>query len=123
MSPTARSLEYLREQGYTADVVERWLQQAFVRKDWGGFGDVLACRPGSPILMVQTTSASNLSARYWKTIALPAAETWLRSGGAIELHGWSLRGPRGKRKLWDVTVKEITLLEVKAQNDTMLCAG
>src|SRR5579863_7876753 len=93
-SPTARSLEMLRKRGYTACVVERYVSQCRQKFDAFGFGDILACFPGERILLVQTTTSSNLAARYTKTINLGAAEVWLKAGGAIELHGWGLKGPR-----------------------------
>src|SRR5690606_37554474 len=43
-SPTARTLAWLREQGWDADVVERWVPGAKVRRDFLGFADILAIR-------------------------------------------------------------------------------
>lgn len=39
-TPTARTLRYLRAQGYAADVTERWIPQARKRRDLWGFCDV-----------------------------------------------------------------------------------
>ena len=50
-SPTARSLELLRELGYTAKVVEHWNQYAKIRQDLFGV-DILALKPGEPVLVV-----------------------------------------------------------------------
>jgi len=113
-------LAYLREQGYAVATVERWLPYGNVRSDAFGFGDLLACKVHERIALVQTTTASNMMARYHKILSLPEAETWLRAGGAIFLHGWAKRGARGKRKLWGVDAREITLLEILAQRDELL---
>ena len=122
-SPTQRSLALLRKDGWTVCIVEKWVPQARKTIDAFGFGDCLACRPGDRISLIQTTSASNIMARYHKILSLPEAEVWLRSGGLIFVHGWAKRGGFGKRKLWSCTVKEITLLEMKAQRDELLQAS
>ena len=111
-SPTRRSLEMLRANGWTVDVTERWIAAIKIRKDWMGFGDLLCCRPGQ-IMLVQTTTASNLMARWHKTVALPGAEAWLQSGGAIELHGWAKRGARGERKLWCCDVRKVSISDLR----------
>ena len=48
MTPTARSLAFLRRCGHSADVVERWIPlRDNVRRDLFGFIDVVAVRRGS----------------------------------------------------------------------------
>jgi|SRR5712664_2965408 len=115
-SPTQRSLKHLREQGWTACVVEKWIPQIKRRKDVFGFGDLLAIRVWDmtlngehtdltvkrEIALVQTTSLNNMAARRDKIMAIPEAAYWKRSGGMILLHGWAKRGPRGQRKTWQV---------------------
>lgn len=106
MSPTARSLKYLRDNGYVAEVVEKTVPRSFVKKDYIGIVDVIACGNGH-ILAVQVTTTGNLNARKLKALAEPRLLTWLESGGSFRLHGWSKRGGRGERKKW--TLKEIEL--------------
>ena len=114
MTPTARSLAYLRAKGFTAGVVERWIAPARRRIDLGGFGDIVCWHPEHGILAVQATSSANASARVWKILALPEAALWLASGGRIVVHGWGRRGLRGKRKLWTLTTeREITLKDFR----------
>ncbi len=103
MTPTARSLEVLRELGYFADVVERWIQAARVRKDWGGFGDILAAHASQGILLVQSCAAASAAARETKARACPALEVWKAAGGRAEVWAWSKKGPRGGRKLWTLS--------------------
>ena len=118
MTPTARSLAYLRAQGYHAYVVERWIPQARVRKDVAGFMDILAWSvdhgPDQPAitLAVQATTGANLSARQRKiecgglTVSeYEAFEGWKACGHKVCIHGWAKQGARGKRKLW--TLREV----------------
>jgi hypothetical protein len=127
-SPTARSLEVLRQRGYLADVVERRLAGTFVTKDLFGFIDVLAMQPGQwtidpdaavalkegrfipqpGLLAVQTTTVANQASRIKKILAEPRARAWLDCGCRIMVHGWALKGARGKRKLWVLTETAIT---------------
>jgi hypothetical protein len=92
MTPTALSLQLLRREGFMADVVERLLPHARVRKDLFGFGDVLAVMPGEALLAVQATSGSNVAARLAKAKALPALRIWL--GHRFGVWGWQLRSGR-----------------------------
>ena len=73
-SPTTRSLELLRELGYTAKVVEHWDPYAKIRQDLFGM-DILALKPVEPVLVVQATTGSNHAARArsWTEQALPAS--------------------------------------------------
>lgn len=114
MSPTARSLAYLRAKGFTAGIVERWIAPARRRIDLGGFGDIVAWRTDSGILAVQSTSSPNVSSRYWKITNSKEAALWLAAGGRIVIHGWGRRGKQGKRKLWTLTTeREITLADFR----------
>ncbi len=107
-SPTARTLALLRRRGYTADVVERFVAGAGergqgIRRDWGHFGDVLACHAGRrEIVLVQSTTLPNVAARLAKARGRPELALWLRAGGRFEVHGWARR--RGR---WLVKVVEV----------------
>jgi hypothetical protein len=82
-----------------------------ITKDAFGFGDLLAALPnqfsGSSIALVQVTSTGNINARREKIKAEPLAAKWKQAGGAILLHGWAKRGPRGKRKVWTLREEEL----------------
>ena len=100
-SPTQRSLEKLRKEGWTCAITERWNAYAKLRQDLFGFIDVLAFR-GNEVLAVQTTSGSNVSARLDKIHGLQSASLWLESPNRkIVIHGWAKRGGRGEVKHWD----------------------
>lgn len=114
MSPTQRSLALMRKTCSLVEICERWNPFAKVRKDLYGFVDVLCCR-GDEIIAVQTTSGSNVSARFEKLRYLPAVVHWLSSPTRkIEIHGWAVRGAIGKRKLWTCRTVELALSETNA---------
>lgn len=108
LTPTQRSLAWLREQGYLCEVVEHWNAHARVRKDLFGFVDILAIDSDARLTMaVQTTSGSNMAARVAKIRANPNLATVLAAGWKIEVHGWrKIIGEQG-RKIWQVRVEVI----------------
>lgn len=106
MTPTQRSLKKLRDEGFECDVVEKWIPFARIRKDLFGFADILAYNQYRTIF-VQTTTASNASARVKKIRSLPVHAIWLGSNREIHVHSWAKRGGRGKRKTWDCVVVPI----------------
>jgi hypothetical protein len=122
MTPTARSLQYFRKLKIPCCRVEQRLPipGKFVTKDAFGFGDLLVMgyvRYGdvvgpkfrdAGISLIQVTSTANMSARENKIRSIPESALWLESGGRIYIQGWSKKGPRGQRKVWTLTEKEIT---------------
>lgn len=107
MSPTQRSLKLLRSEGWTAATVEKWNPHCKIRQDLWGFGDLLAFR-GDQVLIVQTTSGSNVTARIAKMRLIPAVDHWLESASRrIVVHGWR-RLIVGRRKLWSCRTIEVT---------------
>ena len=94
VSPTQRTLQRLRAQGYFAEVVEHRhsFAPAHVTVDFLGIIDVIALRPGAT-LGVQATSMkdniSNVNARMRKAEAEPRLVHWLAAGNAFEVWGWS----------------------------------
>ena len=111
-SPSARTLGLLRKEGYMAGTVERRLPRGFTTVDLFGCIDILAVRPGSPVLGVQATSQSNTSARFKKSIAVPQLRIWLEAGCVFEVWGWSLRGAAGIRKRWGVTRRAVLMSDL-----------
>lgn len=104
MSPTQRTLQNLRSQGYTVQVVERWNSFARKRIDLYGCIDLVACGQGS-ILGVQATSWSNHAARRNKSIAEPRLYDWLASGGRFEVWSWKGRKCRKEALTLDMLPK------------------
>jgi hypothetical protein len=101
MSPTARSLQHLRELGYRAEVVEKTIPRTFIKKDLFG-ADVLGLKAGEPILAVQCTSGAHVAARIQKLREAGFIDLWRSVGAVIEVWGWAKQGPRGERKVWTV---------------------
>jgi hypothetical protein len=59
-SPTQLTLKWLRDEGYLAEVVEKWLPGINVRKDLWGWCDIVAIREEETVA-VQCTSWDNIS--------------------------------------------------------------
>jgi carbonic anhydrase len=86
-SPTQLTLKHLRDDGWTAVIVEHWNPHARIRTDLFGFIDVLAVR-GEETLAVQTTSAANVSARIRKIADSPNIAAVREAGWCVHVHGW-----------------------------------
>ena len=93
MSPTQRSLAYLREEGYLVAIVERWNPHARIRQDLFGFIDLLAIRKDET-LAVQVT-ASGVSARIKKIMESEYLSRVRDAGWRIVVHGWR-KNSKGK---------------------------
>jgi hypothetical protein len=87
MSPTQRSLKYLRDLGYKPWIVEHWNHFARIRQDLYGCIDILAIGNGETIA-VQTTSRSNVAARKKKIVENEYYPEMVRSGWKVQVHGW-----------------------------------
>jgi hypothetical protein len=113
ISPTSRTLNYLREQGWIADKVEQFNPYAGKfgqRKDMFGFGDIVAMGENS-IIAVQ--SCGQAFAEHNRKITedekvAPKALRWIECGGRLILIGWRKvklkRG--GKAMRWQPRIKE-----------------
>jgi hypothetical protein len=111
MTPTARSLALLRKRGYLADVAEKWIPRANVRRDLFGFIDVAAIVPDQAgVLGVQATTLGNVSARLNKARELPALKTWLSAGNGFQVWGWVKRGQRWHVKIIAVSRADMSVI-------------
>ena len=86
LSPTQRSLAFLREQGYLVSIVERWNPHARIRQDLWGWCDLLAIRKGE-VLAVQVT-ASAVSTRIKKIQESDTIAAVREAGIRVEVHVW-----------------------------------
>jgi hypothetical protein len=93
MSPTQLSLRHLRDAGYLCAIVEVYNPHTRTRHDLFQIADILAVKPGET-LMVQTTSASNVSARVRKITDNPHIAVIREAGIGIHVHGWAKRNNR-----------------------------
>jgi hypothetical protein len=106
-SATRRALEDLRAMGFVPWVVESKIPHTFITRDCYGFADVLAHRPGIGILLIQVTGGGNHSKRRAKCLAEPRVQSWLESGGRVEIWSYDLRGAKGARKTYLLRREEI----------------
>jgi len=129
---TVRSLKYLRDSGWTACVVERWIpprgaMKFGVRIDAFGFGDLLACRQGKRYADTRTPHALTIFeednqialvqcfplARWKDHLLLRNLKemlAWKAAGGIVLFHGWALKpkdGVRGAKKTWQLREEQI----------------
>ena len=125
-SPTARTLQWCKANGFIAGVTEKW-QASFgktedgkprpggVRKDLFGFIDIISME-GQRICANQVTSAGNMAARKAKIEAecKEAALEWMRSGGVTYVIGWRKR--KLKTKTGGIKVRWVFRRERFAMN-------
>jgi len=93
-SPCQNSLKMLRKAGYICAITEHWNKFARIRQDAFGFIDIIGIKSGEPILAIQTTTRTNISARQNKICELEAAKVWSMAGGFIDIHAWSKKDGR-----------------------------
>lgn len=86
MTPTQRTLKHLRDLGYLAEVVEKWVPGANIRRDLFGFVDVLAIRPGET-LAVQCTS-TGVAERIRKIAESATIGAVREAGWRVQVFGW-----------------------------------
>ena len=101
-SPTSRTLKRLRDDGYLADVVEKWIPGANIRRDLYGFIDVLAVKDGH-VLGVQATSYGNISSRVQKITDHENIGIVRKAGFHIEVWGWRKVKNRWRVKIVDLS--------------------
>ena len=116
MTPTSRTLKLLRDEGKIAEVSEKWNCFTNQRKDLFGFIDIVALDMEAKTTWgIQCTSTSNVNARI-KKICIECRENalaWLKAGNSIEVIGWSKKGAKGKRKLWQPRREVLTIQDIQ----------
>ena len=100
MSPTARTIKKLREEGWTPDVVERWIPGANIRRDLYGFIDVLAIKD-TETKAIQCTSKGNMASRIRKIEDSDTVDAVRKAGWSIEVWGWFKKG-----RFWEVKITD-----------------
>jgi hypothetical protein len=92
----------MRERGFYAEVTEHWNQWARKRKDLFGFIDILCLGADGSIVGVQSTSASNISARVSKIADSPLVGRVRSAGIRIVVQGW--RKVKGRWQVREVDI-------------------
>jgi hypothetical protein len=126
-SPTQLTLAKLREDGYTAEVVERWVPMNFtgkgIRKDYLGAVDVLAISVNET-LAIQCSAASGHAAHRTKCMSEKRLAIWLAGPARrFEIWSWETRrsdertkaGKRSKRLVHHLRREEIKLSDFVPQ--------
>lgn len=118
ITPTQRTIKYLREKDWTCDVVERWLKNpkhpaGGFRKDMFGFGDIVAMGEGSIIAIQscgQAFSEHNRKITEDEKVAENAL-LWIENGGRLILIGWRKVKLKkgGKAMRWSPRIKEFEI--------------
>jgi len=119
MSPTQRTLKLLKEKGFKAAPVERWLRYAGKfgkRQDMFGIIDVVAITPDIT-LGIQCCSGSTAE-HYRKITEEKNQETydWLSNPSrSLEIWAWRklLKKRGGKAKVWKPKITKITLEDLE----------
>lgn len=110
-SLTGHTIDWCRRRGYAVGVTEQWLRipgGRSVRRDWCGFGDVIAIGPAET-LVIQVTSRRNVSSRVSKIRDIVFVNHWepLFIGNPvcrIVVHGWDQ--PGGKGRAWRLLTRD-----------------
>lgn len=129
MLPQARSLLWLRKQGFVAATVEQWKRfpdfkkrpcpvckgkpMISTRADLFGFADILAMHPLlQEIHLIQVTDRAHAANRIAKMTVDPKVAPNVKaaqaSGIRTAVHSWALQGERGERKCWTLKIQELT---------------
>jgi hypothetical protein len=101
-SPTQLTLKLLREEGWTVEVVERWIPGANIRKDLFGFIDLVALKKDLT-LGVQATSYSNMGARIKKIENAELLSQVRRACWHLWVIGWRKQNNRWTHKVVDLS--------------------
>lgn len=111
VSMTVLSRKHLEADGWYVETVEQNVRAGGKtwKKDLFGFGDLLAIRRGE-VLLVQTTSSTNMAARITKITESPLLAKVREAGIGIVVHGWANRVvKRGEPKReWTLRVEDLS---------------
>lgn len=110
-SPTQRTLKYLRDQGFMAEVVEKQIPHTFIKRDLFNWIDIVAIHPTLGLYGIQVTSGSNLAARMHKAVGNKALAVWLQTGSKLVAHGW--RKLKGK---WTPDIRELNIYDIATKD-------
>jgi hypothetical protein len=121
LSPTQRTLAYLKDQGLVCGICERWIPNpkmpgGGIRKDLFGFIDIITISKANGVVGIQ--SCGQDFSRHFRKITEEKAEevrAWLEAGAKLQLIGWrKLKLNRGGIAMrWTPRIQEITLEDLK----------
>lgn len=103
LTPTARSVKFLADAGWTVDLCERRIPGTNISKDLFGIADLVALR-GRDVMLVQVTSSTNVAHRVHKIAQCPHLYVIREANIGIVVHGWR-RNARGE---WTLRVVDVS---------------
>lgn len=122
VSPTQRTLKFLRDAGYAAGIVEHHNHYAGpphmrcgqcgknrigVKRDLFGWVDIIGCHPSKQgTLFVQTTSGDHHANRLDKILESDDAKKILQAGNSIWVMSWRRLG---RQRRWEPRVTTVTI--------------
>jgi len=112
MTPTESVLKHYRLQGFTCEVVEKWIPAPKpFRKDLFGFGDILIMNSARKITaLVQACTRGDMTKRRNKILSEKKSVEWLACGNKIYLCGLAKRKPRGSKRIrYELVEEEIKI--------------
>ena len=117
LSPDTLTERWLRELGWTVDQCQR--QMGSIKRDLHGFADQHAFA-GSAVLLVQTTTVSNLASRRSKVLDNDNALKWkkARAGNLIWLVGWKKSADHLSNVLEEIQLLDGHLTAVRIEDAT-----
>jgi hypothetical protein len=115
MTPSERTKKYLKDRGWRVGTSSWWNPfvprgdgQKGMRQDLFGCIDMIGIPPDGMLAGIQVTASSGHSARLNKILASDDMRAWVGSGARLLIISWGKKGPRGKRKLWEPRIQEVT---------------
>jgi hypothetical protein len=99
MSPTQRTMKWLRDRHIDAQIVEKIVPHGFTKIDLFGAIDIVALP--NRILGIQTTDGTHHAARENKASSNVTLARWIVCGGGFEIWSWrkSAKTDRWKRRV------------------------
>ena len=107
MTPTARTLAWLRDQGHLAGVVERYNEHTRRHHDLFEFIDIVSISPDGKTFGWQATSSDNVAARIKKIQANKNLAAVLAAGRKVGVVGWKKYAKPVNRRWWRPRVVEV----------------
>ena len=125
LSPTQRTLAYLKESGIICGMVERWIPNpklpgGGIRKDLFGFIDIIAISKADGVVGIQSCG-SDFNGHIKKITEERREEVmaWLEAGASLQLIGWrklkrkNADGSWSKGFFWTPRIKQIEIIDLE----------
>lgn len=87
-SVSSLTVQLFESRGYLVDKCEHYNSHSRKTHDLFGFGDHVAIKTNSAILIIQTTTTTNAHARKKKIEGIPAAKVWAGPAGVVYVCTW-----------------------------------